>query len=99
MFISEKTTLIIRLNGYEAGAEDYIQRPFEELELLIKIKLILGIQSQLQKLKDESAQSFAAIMTGATEMGGIAAVVDFFHKSFSIRSLERWNVWLMAYSK
>lgn len=89
LFISEKTTLKIRLDGYEAGAWDYIERPFEDSELLVKIKLILGNQSQLQQLKDESAQSFAAIMTAATETGEIAAVVDFFRKSFSIRSLDR----------
>lgn len=88
LFISEKTTLEVRINGYEAGAEDYIQRPFEESELLVKIKLTLGNQSQLQQLKDEATESFAAIMTAATETGEIAAVVDFFRKSFSIRSLK-----------
>lgn len=89
LFISEKTTLKVRLNGYEAGAEDYLQRPFEDSELLFKIKIILSAKSQLQRLKEDSEHAFAAIMTAATETGEIAAVVDFFRKSFSIRSLER----------
>ena len=89
LFISEQTTLKTRLDGYEAGAEDFIQRPYEDSELLIKIKLILGTKSRLQQLKDDSEQAFNATMTAATETGEIAAVVDFFRKSFSIRSLER----------
>jgi CheY-like chemotaxis protein len=89
LFVSEKTTLKTRLKGYEAGAEDFIQRPYEDSELLIKIKLILGTKSRLQQLKDDSEQAFNATMTAATETGEIAAVVDFFRKSFSIRSLER----------
>jgi PleD family two-component response regulator len=89
LFVSEETTLKTRLDGYEAGAEDFIQRPYEDSELLIKIKLILGTKSRLQQLKDDSEQAFNATMTAATETREIAAVVDFFRKSFSIRSLER----------
>ncbi len=89
LFISEKTTLMVRLKGYEAGAEDYIQRPFEDSELLFKIKIILSTKTQLQRLKEDSEHAFAATMTAATETGEIAAVVDFFRKSFAIRSLER----------
>lgn len=89
LLLSEKTTLKNRLKGYDAGAEDFIQKPYEERELLVKIQLILGTISKLQELRQESEQAFATTLTAATETGEIAAVVDFFRKSFSIRSLER----------
>ena len=34
-----------RLQGYEAGADDYITKPFDEAELLVKLKVYLRLKS------------------------------------------------------
>ncbi len=40
-----------QLKDYEVGAEDFIQRPYEDSELLIKIKLILGTKISVTTVK------------------------------------------------
>ena len=41
IFITAKDSLSDRIKGFELGAEDYILKPFEVLELLARIKVVL----------------------------------------------------------
>lgn len=43
--ISAKATLSERLQGYEAGVDDYVAKPFDEDELLAKIRVYLRLKS------------------------------------------------------
>ncbi len=45
IMISAKAMLSERLDGYAAGADDYITKPFEEAELLAKIRVYLRLKS------------------------------------------------------
>ncbi len=56
IMISVGTTLKERLRGYEAGADDYIGKPFDEEELLAKVRVFMRLKSvedQLQNLNDK----------------------------------------------
>lgn len=44
LFLSAKELLKDRLYGYEVGADDYITKPFDEEELLAKIKVFLRLK-------------------------------------------------------
>lgn len=55
IMVSGRTMLKERLKGYEAGADDYIAKPFKAEELLAKVKVFLRLKSvedQLQELND-----------------------------------------------
>jgi len=53
ILVSGKTQVSERLKGYEAGADDYITKPFEEEELLAKVRVYLRL-----KPIDAAARSF-----------------------------------------
>lgn len=55
IMISAKTQLSDRIEGYEAGADDYLTKPFEEAEFLAKVKVYLRLKSveEVEHLKDD----------------------------------------------
>lgn len=55
IMVSSRSALKERLNGYESGADDYIGKPFQEEELLAKIRVFLRIralENELQQLNN-----------------------------------------------
>ena len=55
IMVSAKAMLADRLEGYEAGADDYLIKPFDEAEFLAKIKVYLNLKSieEVDQLKDD----------------------------------------------
>jgi response regulator RpfG family c-di-GMP phosphodiesterase len=74
-----------RIKGIEAGAEDYITKPFNEAEVLARIKMLLKVKELNEKLTDAYT-----IMKGLTLFG--EAIIQTFQPSdfdllFSIDSI------------
>lgn len=46
LFLSAKELLEDRLQGYSVGADDYITKPFDEEELIAKIKVFLRLKNE-----------------------------------------------------
>ena len=51
IMVSAKGMLNERLEGYEAGADDYVTKPFDEEELLAKIKVYTRLKSEEETSK------------------------------------------------
>ncbi len=56
IFITAKNSLAQKLKGYKAGGDDYLTKPFEELELLAKLQVYAKFESKIQpqEKSDES---------------------------------------------
>lgn len=50
ILVSAKASVDERLRGYEVGADDYLVKPFDEDELLAKVKIHYRLQSALKEL-------------------------------------------------
>jgi two-component system, sensor histidine kinase and response regulator len=55
ILVSAKAMLSERLKGYEAGADDYITKPFDHTELLAKVRVFLRLKSaeEISQLKTD----------------------------------------------
>lgn len=55
IMVSAKAMLSERLAGYEAGADDYIIKPFDENELLVKVRVFMRLKTveEVDRLKTD----------------------------------------------
>jgi CheY-like chemotaxis protein len=61
ILISAKAMLVERLKGYEAGADDYVTKPFDHAELSAKVKVFLRLKF-MQEM-DRQKTEFLTILT------------------------------------
>jgi signal transduction histidine kinase len=61
ILVSGQTMLEERLQGYEAGADDFVTKPFVEEELLAKVEVFLRLKhtEELDRLKDDLLRLFS----------------------------------------
>ncbi|THB68979.1 MAG: response regulator [Gammaproteobacteria bacterium] len=79
VFVSAKDTMEERLVGYDAGAYDYITKPFEYPEFLAKIRQLDKYLDHIYRIKDDYQNAFATAMqamSGAGELGTIMQFLD-----------------------
>ncbi|KAA3612031.1 MAG: response regulator [Calditrichaeota bacterium] len=54
IFLSSKSDSFNKLKGFSAGAIDFITKPFEKVEIMVRIKTQLKLKKALDKLSDYS---------------------------------------------
>ena len=60
LFLTARDTLDARVQGLDAGADDYLVKPFELRELLARVRALLRRNDLLAKVIDSSAQRISA---------------------------------------
>lgn len=77
IFLSANDTTEEKLLGMEAGAVDYITKPFDSEILRSKIRYCIQQQHQRQALAAEKQQAFQTAMTALTNAGELGIVLEF----------------------
>lgn len=90
IFVSGHDKIESRLRGYEAGAEDYIVKPFEPQELSAKISALLSKVSQTSQLKqmaNYASQTAMTAMSSMSEVGSLLQILQSFNGCTEFPSL------------
>lgn len=90
IFVSGHDEIESRLRGYEAGAEDYIVKPFEPQELSAKICALLSKVSQTSQLKqmaNYASQTAMTAMSSMSEVGSLLQILQSFNGCTEFPSL------------
>ena len=86
IFLSSHSSLRERMQGYEAGADDYLVKPFEPENLLARIHVLQRFSAQRSQLqsKYETARETAMVaMAGTSELG---MAMQFLERSHSLNT-------------
>jgi DNA-binding response OmpR family regulator len=79
ILISAKADLVDRLKGYDAGADDYIIKPFEKDELLAKVNVFIRLKhvEEVEKLKEDVINLFShEVRTPLNSIVGFAELLE-----------------------
>lgn len=81
IFVSGRDRIEDRLQGYEAGGDDYVVKPFEREELLAKIGRLLRSAAERKNLDafaQSASQTAITAMTSMSEMGALLQALQSF---------------------
>ncbi|MBB5202854.1 DNA-binding response OmpR family regulator [Inhella inkyongensis] len=77
LFVSARDQLQDRMRGYDAGGSDYVCKPWQAPELVIKIRRLLEQVSQTKALEGERDEAVNAVLSSADMAGELGVVLDF----------------------
>jgi CheY-like chemotaxis protein len=88
IFLSSNDSTEEVLQGFDAGAVDYLVKPYAPLILLSKIKTCLQQREARQRLAEAAKYASAIAMTAMTDTGDLGTIMNFLRTSFSISTIE-----------
>jgi len=88
IFVSALTSTKERLEGFNAGGQDYINKPFNKDELKAKIQLLVDIRSKVLDLNKNVQYATGTAMAAMSSAGELGVVLHFLRESFLCKTLS-----------
>lgn len=77
-----------RLQGYEAGADDYLTKPIDGEKLLERVNFHLESHVEIVKVQQQAKDSMNVALEAMTYSSEIGQLIDFVKQSQEVKSLE-----------
>ncbi len=88
IFISANNTLDDKMEGYNAGGNDYISKPVENAELLAKITAFAGDVEKINSLQNDYKTAFSTAMQAMSSAGELGLIMQFLDQLAYIHSYD-----------
>ena len=88
IFLSSNDSTAEVLNGFSAGASDYLVKPYAPLILLSKINACIARRQDLHKLTEAAKYAGAVAMSAMSDTGDLGTIVNFLRSSFAIKTAD-----------
>jgi len=88
IFVSAMDSLEERLQGYQAGGDDYLIKPFQAEELRTKTKLAIETKRRADQLQQNANDAMRTAMTAMTSTGELGVVLNFLSESFRCNNYQ-----------
>lgn len=86
LFVSAHDDMETRLRCYDAGAEDFIQKPCAPMDVLRKLKVAARILAEKTLLREQAGYAQKTAMSAMVSMGELGVVLQFLSKSFACKT-------------
>ncbi|MBK5969154.1 response regulator [Thiorhodovibrio winogradskyi] len=87
IFISSHDTLEERLQAYDSGGDDFINKPAMPDEVLRKVQAIVKVLSHQKRLQAEKQSTYNALMDVLTDLGEHGLVIHALRSSLACQSM------------
>lgn len=77
IFVSGDDTLQARMTAYDAGADDFIAKPFRVAELILKLRRMKEVIQNAKELQDSIQQATEVAMQAMSSTGEMGCVLEF----------------------
>lgn len=88
IFLSGRSSLQERMQGYDAGGDDYLVKPFESDDLLAKIKELSRYKKQCGELKEKFHFAQKTALVAMTSTSHLGTAMGFMEKIYSYKTTE-----------
>ncbi len=89
IFLSANETLQSQMQGFEAGADDYIVKPFQTETLLAKIRVCINYLENSKQLSTRAAEAETTAMSAIASSSDWGQSIQFIEKSHNVSSVEQ----------
>ena len=101
ILVSAKAMLSERMKGYEAGADDYLTKPFDAAELVAKVRVFLRLK-RVEEVHDLRANMLATLRSETrTPMTGILSAAELLAQESDVGKEDRaqWHGMILDNAK
>jgi len=88
IFLSSRSSLRERMQGYEVGGDDYLVKPFENENLLARINILLKYHSERTSLEEQYQLAQKTAVTAITGTSELGIAMQFLEKSIAYSSTD-----------
>jgi len=89
IFLSGRSSLQERLQGYDAGGDDYLVKPFDRENLLAKIKVLSRYRYQRDELKEQYDLARKTAKVAITNTSDLGVAMGFMEKTYGYNTFEK----------